>query len=119
MMQGSGGFVEGDDKPFLGPGEADETFAGGKRKNLHAAKRRALKGRGAVGKVIVAGVKDRDTNRVSAGVVDATDAATLQGFVRDRVEPGAMVYTDDARAYGGLEGDYPRGRRSGPAGATS
>ena len=59
-------------------------------------------GRGAVGKVAVAGVKDRDTNRVSAAVVDHTDGATLRGFVQDRTKAGALVYTDDATAYVGL-----------------
>ena len=48
------------------------------------AKRKALSGRGGAGKTIVAGVKDRATNRVSAAVVDGTDAITLQSFVEDR-----------------------------------
>ena len=34
--------------------------------------------------------------------MDATDASTLQGFVIDRTDAAAMVYTDEARAYDGL-----------------
>ena len=84
------------------------------RKRQHA-------GRGAVGKVAVAGVKDRDTNRVSAAVVDHTDGATLRGFVQDRTKAGALVYIDDATAYVGLPnhetvkhsvGEYVNGQAS-------
>ena len=53
----------GDDGDFSGPVEADETYFGGKRKNMSNAKRRELAdtGRGPVGKVAVVGVKDRET----------------------------------------------------------
>lgn len=88
--------------PFSGPVEVDETYFGGKRKNMSAAKRKELTGRGAAGKTAVVGVKDRDTNHVVAQVVDRTDSNTLQGFVGDQADADATVYTDDARAYQGL-----------------
>ncbi len=91
---------------FSGPVEADETYLGGKRKNMPKAKRAAMTGRGAVGKTIVAGAKDRDTNRVAARSVDATDRPTLQGFVGDHAAPGATVYTDEASAYKGMPFDH-------------
>jgi len=113
------GFMGGIDKPFPGPVEADETAVGGKRKNMHAKKRKHLTGRGSVGKAIVAGVKDQATKRVSAAVVDKQDAETLQKFVTDRTEAGATVYTDEAGAYTGIDrqhetvkhgdGEYVRG----------
>ena len=91
-----------DGPPFAGPVEFDETYVGGKRKNMLRAKRAALTGRGGAGKVTVAGAKDRATKWVSAAIVPATDGATLQGFVRARAEAGAKVYTDDATAYRGM-----------------
>ena len=91
---------------FSGPVEVDETFVGGKRKNMSNAKRRELAaqgvGRGSVGKTAVVGEKDRDTNHVVAHVVESTDRPTLQGFVVEHTAPGATVYTDDASAYEGL-----------------
>ena len=90
------------DALFSGPVEADETYMGGRRKNMPKSKRQGLKGRGAVGKAAVVGAKDRTTKRVSARVVESTDAHTLQGFVRERTVPGAKVFTDDASAYEGL-----------------
>ena len=87
---------------FPGPIEVDETYIGGKRKNMSHEKRKELTGRGPVGKVAVAGVKDRTTGQVSARVVQGTDSVTLQGFVRHHAVPGTTVYTDEARAYQGM-----------------
>ena len=89
---------------FNGPVEADESYFGGRRRNMSNAKRKELAdtGRGPVGKVAVAGVKDRTSNQVRAKVVEHTDADTLQGFVRDSVKAGATLYTDDAPVYDGM-----------------
>ena len=85
---------------FGGPVEADETFIGGKEKNKHSKKR--LRENWPDGKTAVAGVKDRETNQVSARVVEETDARTLQAFIEDRTVPDAKVYTDEAKAYSGM-----------------
>ena len=93
-----------DGSMFHGPVEVDETYFGGKRRNMSNARRKALAdtGRGPVGKTAVVGAKDRVTKQVAAQVVHATDQETLQGFVGDHAAPGATVYTDDATAYESL-----------------
>jgi len=89
-----------------GPVEVDETYMGGKRRNMSNSKRKKLSGRGAVGKTAVVGMKDRETNEVRARVVENTDAKTLQGFVKSSADEGAKVYTDGATAYDGLPFDH-------------
>ncbi len=86
--------------------EADETFVGGKAKNMHKERRKkAIKGRGAVGKAIVQGVLQRG-DRVVAGVVGDAKRRTLQPNIRNMVAPGSVVYTDALRSYEGLEDEY-------------
>ena len=88
---------------MAGPVEVDETFTGGKRRNMSNKKRKELSGRGSVGKTAVVGAKDRATKRVAAQVVEDTRAKTLQGFVFDHTRPGVKVYTDDSSSYISLE----------------
>ena len=90
--------------PFAGPIEIDETYIGGKRRNMTNAERKKLAGtgRGAVGKVAVVGAKDRGTNKIHAKVVPDTGKESLHDFVSDSAAAGAIVYTDDAAAYDGI-----------------
>ena len=88
-----------DDDPFTGVVEADETYVGGKKKP-------GTPGRGTVGKAIVAGVKERETKRVRARVVPDIRKPTLQEFVRENVDPGTTVYTDDLKSYLGVVKDH-------------
>ena len=91
-------------EPFTGPVEVDETYMGGRKKNMSKAKRRQDFGRGPAGKTMVMGAKDRETNRVTAQVIERKDRETMQGFVADHVAPGAKVYTDTAGGYHGMTG---------------
>ena len=104
---------------FQGPVEVDETFMGGKRKNMSKDKRNQLAGRGTVGKTAVVGMKDRDSNCVQAKVVSDTKTETMIRFIMENVEPGARIYTDDALTYHSLPnhetvrhsvGEYVRGK---------
>ena len=86
---------------FAGPVEVDETYIGGIERDKHTSKK-LKKGRGAVGKVAVVGMKDRKTNAVVATPIEETDRFTLQRFVLGQVEPGAKVYTDEHAGCHGL-----------------
>ena len=90
--------------PFDGPVEVDETYLGGRKKNMSKEKRREAFGRGPAGKTMVMGAKDRETNRVAAQVIERKDRETMQGFVADHASPGATVYTDTAGGYSGMTG---------------
>lgn len=87
---------------FSGPVEADEAYIGGKNANKHAHKK-IQNANGTVGKTAVVGMKDRETNTVSAQVVEHTNQEALQGFVNDRIAPGTKIYTDEHGGYIGLE----------------
>ena len=92
--------------PFTGPVEADETYLGGKRKNMPNRKRKTMTGRGAVGKTAVVGTKDRATNQVTAQTVARTDAPHVAGFVATKAKTGATVYSDEAAVYNALKPWY-------------
>ena len=99
------------DGTMAGPVEVDETYVGGREKNKHARKKQR-RGRGAVGKAIVVGAKDRATNKVRAQVIHDTGSATLQGFVVRHAATGATVYSDDASAYKGMPFEHESVRHS-------
>ncbi len=105
---------------FAGPVEVDETFVGGKAKNMHAVEReRRITGRGGADKAVVVGIKDRRSGEVVAEVVADTEAATLRPFVEDHTRPTAMVFTDGHKGYNAVKrpraevhhsaGEYVRG----------
>lgn len=86
--------------------EVDETFIGGKSRNMHADKRaEKIKGRGPEGKAIVAAVLERG-GKVRAKVVDKRKKKDLQALVRENVKAGSSLYSDDLRSYDGLSEDY-------------
>jgi transposase-like protein len=86
--------------------EADETFIGGKARNMHISERkRRITGTGTKDKTAVMGILERG-GRVRATVVPNRKKSALQTEVRKHVEAGAALYTDALLSYEGLEGDY-------------
>jgi transposase-like protein len=87
--------------------EVDETFIGGKARNMHAdAKARKIQGRrGPEGKAIVAAVLERG-GKVRAKVIDRRRKTQLQALVRENVEPKSALYSDALKSYEGLSEEY-------------
>ncbi len=76
--------------------ELDEAYVGGHRPGK--------RGRGAAGKTIVMGMKERG-GRLQTEVIPDVKKQTLRGVVLDNVEPGSVVSTDELMSYGLLTGD--------------
>jgi len=88
-----------------GPVEADESFHGGKPKNMHRSRRLKLKlgMNGYAEKTAVFGMLDRETRQVRAQVVPNVKRETLQKAILDGVGFGSTIYTDGWPGYDGLK----------------
>jgi transposase-like protein len=86
--------------------EADESFIGGKSRNMHVSKRqRRITGTGGKDKTAVMGLLERG-GQIRTIVVPNRKRAALQTEVRKHVEAGAALYTDALPSYSGLAQDY-------------
>lgn len=85
--------------------EADETFVGGKARFMHKDKRAKLDAVGYNNKTIVAGILQRD-GKVRCEVIPQRSRLSLHALVKNHVEPGAHLSTDDFQGYWGLYKDY-------------
>jgi transposase-like protein len=87
-------------RQLMGIVEVDETFIGGKEKNKHRNKRFSDHSRGTVGKTPVIGAIARKGS-VVCQMIETTDTATLDSFVRKTVSENVeLVATDEATATG-------------------
>src|SRR5205807_7267530 len=86
--------------------EVDETFIGGKARNMHLSERkRRITGTGNKDKTAVVGIFERG-GKIRASVVPSRRKKVLQEEVRKHVTAGAALYTDALLSYEGLAGDY-------------
>jgi transposase-like protein len=88
--------------------EVDETFIGGKARNMHKARKAKTlegKGGGSVGKVGVQGMLERG-GKIRAKVISDTQQGTLQKNIKEHVKEGSHVFTDELKSYFGLCADY-------------
>ena len=89
--------------------EVDETFIGGKARNMHHGKRK-VNGTGPVAMTAVQGLLERTTRKrgsqVRAMVIPDRKEATVQNNVRKYVMRGAEVHTDELNSYKGLDDTF-------------
>jgi transposase-like protein len=101
MQQGSLMKLGGSGSPV----QADETFIGGKARNMHKAKRAKMNGAFSDNKVIVAGVLETG-GKVKTKIVEDRSMRTLHAVVKEHTQPGSTLHTDDFFGYWGLAKDY-------------
>lgn len=95
-----------EEQKLSGEVEADETFIGGKARNMHADKRRLkITGTGGTDKTAVMGIMERG-GKVRTKVIGDRKKKTLQAEIRKHVEAGSALYTDALLSYEGLAGEY-------------
>jgi transposase-like protein len=91
--------------------EVDETFIGGKARNMHKdRKARTIKGTGGMGKVAVMGLLERHGpdghSTVRVHVTKNIKRRLLQAAVRAEVENNTAVFTDALKSYEGLSANF-------------
>jgi transposase-like protein len=85
---------------FEGENEADETFIGGKIKNMHKSRKRRVQRDSQKGhKSIVLGLLNRETGEVRAKVSPSRMKKDVMPHLTENLAPGAKLYTDEFPAY--------------------
>jgi transposase-like protein len=115
LQQGSIGKLGGSGSEV----ETDETFIGGKAKNMHKSRKlkfqqirnetpdwKATSRSRYYGKTAVVGILDREQRKIRATVAPNVSRGTLQALVLNEVQRGSKLYTDEAMAYKGLGTEY-------------
>jgi transposase-like protein len=97
--------------------EVDETFIGGKARNMHkSVKARRITGQGhnVDDKVIVMGVlergqgkrKNKTVSQVRTTIIENRQQKTLHPIVKENVAAGSKLYSDELWGYAGLDGEF-------------
>jgi transposase-like protein len=100
------------DRKMSGDIELDETFIGGKARNMHFGKRQRLgitQGRSMAGKVAVFGLLERHGEKgsqVRLASIPNNKRRHLMPHVSQHVQQGATVHTDSLPSYISLQSDF-------------
>ncbi len=97
------------DRMLYGIVEADETYVGGKPRHMNekADRKRHKRGRGTK-KTAVVGAVERG-GKVFACVAEKLTSVNLVDWLQSVVEEGSILFTDENRAYSGVEDYFPHG----------
>lgn len=100
--------------------EVDETFVGGKTKNMHKRRRVEINNRLSMipkkdqvqtsgpyaNKTPVVGMLDRETRKIRATVVPMVKRPILQAAILKEIQDGTHVYTDESSVYINMPAQY-------------
>lgn len=85
---------------FSGHIEVDESYVGGKAKNMHRGARQDMHSQGGgLGKQIVMGILDRGMKQVKTFHIGNTKRSFMEDMIRGNVEHGSNIYTDQHGSY--------------------
>ena len=93
-----------------GPVEIDESFIGGKVRNMHKSRKVRVQkeGRHEGGKTIVMGMLQRG-GTVRTAIIEDRTKVTMQPIVRENVETGSQVYSDEWAGNWRMDDEYIHG----------
>lgn len=87
--------------------QVDESFVGGKNKNRHAHKKvPQSQGRSFKDKTPVLGIVNHLTGEVRTVVIPNTKSTTIKPIIKEMVEAGSIIISDEWHGYKGLTKDY-------------
>jgi hypothetical protein len=86
--------------------EIDEVYIGGKEQNNHMRERLKYSGSGPVNKTPIIGMRERSGRTRALPLFDGTGARSIERTVRQNIEVGSTLHTDELAAYKNLGKDY-------------
>ena len=94
------------DRKLMGDVEVDETYIGGKARNMHKKEqKKVLAKEGSFRKAVVIGMLERK-GEVRAEVINRASAKLIHEQIKHNVVPGSHLYTDEANAYIAMGKEY-------------
>ncbi|MGH9692390.1 MAG: IS1595 family transposase [Candidatus Acidiferrales bacterium] len=94
--------------------ESDETFVGGRLKNMHPARQKKMRELRdnyigpvqALNKATVMGFLDREQRKIRTTVIPKANRDALMNEILNNIAPGSKIYTDEARFYRAISKEY-------------
>ncbi len=94
------------DRKLMGEVEVDETYIGGKARNMHKNKQlKTLRTEGHFRKAVVVGMLERK-GEVRTAVINRASVALLSNQIKKNIVPGSTLYTDQLGSYTAVGREY-------------